>query len=487
VLLPGPGATPIAGAMTALSDTYADASSTFATNPFTNLAWAWDDLNDLEAGMALTVTPSNDEARATYLFVDVCWNPPTPTPTITPTPTVTPTPTNTATPSATPLVSNTPTATPTPTPSATPSPSASPAPTDTATATPTGPTPTPTATFTTTASATRTGTPPTPTPSPRPIFDYAIVRTAENQWECAFNLQSASPLLLSSATLEITRLASTQPVALRDLYRSIYVPPGLGAADYDLLRQLVALGGSLEQFVSLGGVAVINLAGTQGDQMDVAPGGVGLTAGAQHNAEDIQLTTHPYITGLGIGGEALTPEDFSDWLPTDDGTLTNLPANATVLLSNGMTNTSGPSWAEYPYGDGKVIVTTLRYCWTDQPASQGAAARNLFRYGRFYEGAGQTPAPTYTSTPTFTSTATRTATRTRTPTPTGSLRPTATLTPSFLPGDVNGDTIVDENDLPDLIDAIFSNDPPPAADVNRDGRVTAADLAALISVLSEGF
>jgi hypothetical protein len=510
-----PGQMPIAGPPTALTTTYADATSTHPTNPFTNLPWTWDDINDLQAGLGLSVAVPNDQARATYLSVEVCWIPPTPTPTITPTRTLThtptataspsPTPTITATPSVTPtpLVTDTPTHTPTATASTTPSPTVSatasvtPAPTDTATpappspsptpsnsatASPTGPTLTPTITGTASATATLTGTPPTATPSVLPRIAYVIPR-GSNQWECAFDLQSKSPLLLSSATVPMQTLASANPINLRTLYQAIYVAPGLGLDDYDLLRQMATLGGAIEQFVSDGGVAVINVAGTLGDQMNIAPAGVGYAANAEHESENILIPDHPYITGLGLGGESLDPGDFNDWGPTDRGILTNLPVDATVLLDN----IDGPTWVEYNYGAGRVIVTSISYCFTDQPASQGAAARNLFRYGRFYQGSAQTPAPTVTPTPTFTSTATRTMTRTRTPTPTGSLPPSPTATLSFLQGDLNGDEVVDDSDLLDLIAALFAASPPPPADVNRDGRVTAADIPALLPLRSEDF
>ncbi|HSP98047.1 MAG TPA: beta-propeller fold lactonase family protein [Candidatus Dormibacteraeota bacterium] len=75
----------------------------------------------------------------------------------------------------------------------------------------------------------------------------------------------------------------------------------------------------------------------------------------------------------------------------------------------------------------------------------------------------------------------------RTPTPSPSATPTrtATRTPTvpFVPGDVTGDGTVDEEDVSALVGALFNPAPPPAADVNDDGRISAADLVALRSLL----
>jgi hypothetical protein len=487
--LSAPGQALVSGMSAALTTSYATITSTFNQNPLTSLPWMWSDINALRAGVSHSVLAA-DEARTTHVFVEICWQTPTPTPTLTRTPTVTPTitPTPTATPTST--ASNTPTVTPTGATPATPTGTPSPTPSDTPTplissptpsSTATGPTATVTATFTPSPSPSLTGTPPTSTPSAPPRISYLIAR-GDNEWECAFELQSNPPLLMSSGTLPMLNLSSADPVNLRSLYQAIYIAPSLGFADYDLLRQMSTLGGSIEQFVALGGVAVFNIGGTLGDQEAVAPGGVGFAMISQHDSQTILQPEHPYITGLGMGGEALDETSFDAWFPTDYGTLTNLPPDATILLQNN----DGPSWAEYPYGAGRVIVTSLAYCIENRPASQQAATRNLFRYGRFYQGSAQTPAPTVTSTATFTATPSRTATRSRTPTPPATLSPTPTPTPVILPGDVNGDEEVDERDLIDLLAAIFANNPPALADVNGDGRVTAADVPALLGILFGG-
>lgn len=107
-----------------------------------------------------------------------------------------------------------------------------------------------------------------------------------------------------------------------------------------------------------------------------------------------------------------------------------------------------------------------------------------------------TPTPTVTRTPTRTPTITRTPTATRTPSPTRSATttptgptitstpsPTPTITPTPAgPGDANCDGRIDESDVNALIHRLFAPGCP-AADVNGDERVTAADLPLLIENL----
>lgn len=322
-----------------------------------------------------------------------------------------------------------------------------------------------------------TPTQPTPTPTPLPHIPF-VFATGSNQYLCAFNLAGNVPLLFSYGSYPFNLLVNQDPVNLRNLYQVIYIAPDLAADDYQYLQQMVAPDGVIEQFVSLGGVAVINVAGSLGDQANIAPGGVGYSSATQHLSEQILAPLHSYFTGAGYGGEGLGTSDFANWQQTDYGTLTNLPGNAAVLLANN----DGASLAEYQYGEGRVIVSTLAYCWDGKPASQQAAARNLLRYSRFYVGSAQTPGPTVTQTGTATPTRTFTPTRTPTPTVPASLTPTPSPTIAVLRGDANGDGVVDENDLPSLIEALFMDTPPLEADVDADGQVTAADIPAFLAL-----
>ncbi|MFQ5668362.1 MAG: hypothetical protein ACE5I7_18295, partial [Candidatus Binatia bacterium] len=319
------------------------------------------------------------------------------------------------------------------------------------------------------------------TPTPQPAIPF-LFPEGSNQVGCVFDLARNPPLLFAFGSLTFADLATQDPGRLRGLYQVIYVAPDLGSDDYARLRQMVAPGGVIEQFVQLGGVAVINVAGTLGDQPAVAPAGVGFSSVAQHDDEQIQQPDHPYFTGVGFGGETLDSGNFAAWLPTDFGTLTNLPADATVLLAN----RDGPSWAEYQHGAGRVIATTLSYCWGGKPLSHTAAARNLLRYSRFFRGSALTPAPTVTptGTPTPTRTGTPVRSRTRTPPPTATPTRTRTATPSPTPvlrrGDLDGNGRTDRQDLPLLVTALFAAPSQPEADVNADEAVTAADVPALL-------
>lgn len=303
----------------------------------------------------------------------------------------------------------------------------------------------------------------------------------DNQWQCVFTLSTNMGFSNGSTTFYnlIHNPAVNNPVVLRNLYQVIYIAPGIGAADYGYLQQMVAPGGVVEQFVNLGGVAVINVAATLGDQPYVAPSvdplnPVSFSRQTQHESEIVVSPEHPYITGQGFGGKVLGTVDFAAWAPSDLGTLNNLPPNASVVLSN----TDGISWAEYQYGAGRVIVTTLTYCWDGKPNSQLEAARSLLLYSRFFSGSAFTPAPTVTPsgspTPTAPPRPSRTPTSTFTPSPTRT--PTATVaipTPTPTPPIA----------FVDLIAAIFGDSNPFVADLNRDEDVTAADVPALVQLL----
>ena len=82
---------------------------------------------------------------------------------------------------------------------------------------------------------------------------------------------------------------------------------------------------------------------------------------------------------------------------------------------------------EYQHGAGRVLVSTLSYCTDGLPLSMGPPLRNLLKYGRFFEGSAETPAPTVTSTPTGQETTTLTPTRTAAATQTSTITPTATV------------------------------------------------------------
>jgi hypothetical protein len=314
---------------------------------------------------------------------------------------------------------------------------------------------------------------------PSPGVPFLFPQDAE-QAACVFSLSQA--LGLTNGSKPFQTLASSNPTELRNQYQVVYIPPGLGATNYAWLQQLVKDGRFIEEFVRLGGVVVINAGGLVGNQLDIAPGGVGFSF-APHDEEWINAPDHLYIAGIPFGGDVLGPDDFNGWGPTDLGFLTGLPDDPTTTIV--LNNSDGPSWAEYQYGAGRVIVTTLDYCGgvtadgsPDLTPSERAAASNLLLYSRFYSGFATTPGPTVTAT--------------GSPTPTRSLKPTNTPTPTFTyyrtqtpatPTPTPSVTPTPPPALVDVIGTIFQEIDSGDADLNGDGDVTAADVTALIELM----
>ncbi|MDD5453489.1 MAG: DUF11 domain-containing protein [Candidatus Bipolaricaulis sp.] len=157
-------------------------------------------------------------------------------------------------------------------------------------------------------------------------------------------------------------------------YRVVYLEPEW--SNYGNLNLA-----NLATYVQAGGVAVINIAGNIGSVNDIDPAGTDYHREYTCNAETILLPDHPYITGQPYGGSVLTTSDFNSWGSTDHGWLTGYPTASQVVLQN----TTGPSWLQYPYGLGQVIVTTLTYGWGSGGA-RGAPMTNLIKYALYVSG-----------------------------------------------------------------------------------------------------
>jgi len=186
-------------------------------------------------------------------------------------------------------------------------------------------------------------------------------------------------------TVTEARLANIVTMSVNDLlaYDVIWINPPIinnilnnnTEIYYNNLRSGVANGGPLEQYAAGGGVLVICTAGTIGDQANIAPGGVDYDK-SFHNAEIFTSPSHPYLTGAGYNGFSLSVTEFDNWNSTDHGRLTSLPGGATVVLSN----SDGTSWAEYSWGNGTVMVTTLTYGFTNDLPHTGPVSINLINY-----------------------------------------------------------------------------------------------------------
>ncbi len=127
----------------------------------------------------------------------------------------------------------------------------------------------------------------------------------------------------------------------------------------------------LHDFVQAGGYLWLNVAGN-GCATDFAPGGVDFaqyTCGGTFNqSETIVDTSHPYIHGnFHDQATQLTLADFVNWNVTDLGHLAGMPTGATSITQN----PQGATLAEYAYGQGWVVVSTLTFGWGDQGAKAG--------------------------------------------------------------------------------------------------------------------
>ena len=177
---------------------------------------------------------------------------------------------------------------------------------------------------------------------------------------------------LTATPLTWATVASSTGAALRASFDVIYFCVSPSAADYASLRTAVAPGGSLEAFASLGGTLVLNVAGNSGNQSDIAPGAVDYDRSVTHESAAIVDPAHPYVTGAGFGGTPLTASMFLNWNSTDHGKLLALAPGATEILRNA----DGVSMAEYPWGAGRVIISTLTLGWVDAGAEHSGAPFN---------------------------------------------------------------------------------------------------------------
>ena len=236
---------------------------------------------------------------------------------------------------------------------------------------------------------------------------------------------------------------------------------------------------------------------------------------------------------LDIVGGDLTIDSAGNWYLFTNGTSKLYSLNITTAVATEIgpaTWTSGRiNGLAIDYGDGDKLYTSsrdLEQLLTLNPATGAVTTATnicLSCPSVYNVRAGDLaiPQPTSTSTPTQTSTAsapameTETATATATPTPTwtptrtttamrspsvtptatqnrtppATLAPSATPTPTAtplitqIPGDVDGDGLLTNDDLAAVTAAVFDAAPPAMADVNGDGCVTAADLLALHCLL----
>jgi hypothetical protein len=156
--------------------------------------------------------------------------------------------------------------------------------------------------------------------------------------------------------------------------KSVVIMPG--TTNYANLLSQTSI---LHDFVQSGGYLWLNIAGGT-CVSDFAPGGVDFaqyTCGGTYNqSETVANSSHPYIQGsFHPNATQLTEGDFSNWNVTDLGHLVGLPGNAAVITQN----PQGATLAEYSYGQGWVVLSTLTYGWGDAGA-KGAPLNNMLYY-----------------------------------------------------------------------------------------------------------
>ncbi|MEZ6132353.1 MAG: PEP-CTERM sorting domain-containing protein [Planctomycetaceae bacterium] len=178
-------------------------------------------------------------------------------------------------------------------------------------------------------------------------------------------------------------------------YDVVWVNPGLTSSNFTTLQGGVAALGSLEQYAFGGGVLVLNVASSPtnlGLVSNVGPGGVDYNSGGIDNSETFASPSHPYLTGAGFGGASLIPGNFNNWSATDHGWFENLVSGTTTILQNTSSGTP-PTFVEYGYGSGTVILNSLTFGY----GSLGATAdplNNLINYSVFAsQDAASVPEP----------------------------------------------------------------------------------------------
>jgi hypothetical protein len=150
-----------------------------------------------------------------------------------------------------------------------------------------------------------------------------------------------------------------------------------GFTTYGNLLSQVAI---LSEFVQDGGYLWINVAGTACGT-GIAPGGVNYVhdtcGGTQNQSEAIADSAHPYIDGsFDARAHQLSAGDFLNWNVTDIGHLGNLPVNATTITRNN----DGSTLAEYSFGQGWVVISTLTYGWGPSGGARGIPVDNMLLY-----------------------------------------------------------------------------------------------------------
>ncbi len=438
---------------------------------------------------------------ANYAFPDALFTP-TPTGTVTATPSATGTPTESRTPTPTRTDTPTPTvtrtATTTPSPSVTPSETMTPSPSATASSTPTlapsatpsfTPTASPRPSFTATSTRTVTATPthtPTAFPTrtltrtfaPTPTFTGTPTRTPTPTHTATFSAtptRTDTPTRTPTPTITATATVTPTPTATDTSTITPTRTPTQTPGSQDCCQCPLPACGPASRGACGSGCVPIFGASCDPDTGLCLP---------RSPTPTPRPTDSPSPTTTATATPSETPTHTASPSPTPSP-----EPSPTATVEPSATPTAVPSETPTPPAtDSPTPTETVTP--TETPTETATPT--------------ETPIETPTATPTETETATETVTPSHTPSPepTASATDTASPSPSPSPtpspsvtrtdsptpspsptpvsGDLDGDRDVDADDLRLLTRSLFARNPLAPSDVNRDGRTTAADLAALL-------
>ncbi len=212
--------------------------------------------------------------------------------------------------------------------------------------------------------------------------DYGVIDTGGYDSDALTHIQGLSGLTAGSVSW--ATIASSSGADLYAAYDVIYFSVNATSTDYQNLITAVTGGNSLERYVSLGGTLILNLAGNNGSYTNIGPGGLDYTRNTTHEVATIVSPAHPYATGVGYGGSALTSAMFNNWLNTDHGILSRTPVGTVELLRN----PDGLSMVEYSWGAGRVIASTIIFGWAGSTLRFGLPFDNELLYAASGLGLG---------------------------------------------------------------------------------------------------
>lgn len=173
----------------------------------------------------------------------------------------------------------------------------------------------------------------------------------------------------------------------RDLssYTAVVLPSTQSGSYY---RNLADAKGTLSNYVENGGTLVAHV--TDGGYPCTAewsesflPDGVGHVQTYRDNLT-AAVPSHPVVEGISDGA-------LDGWNSSTHGYLTNLPSSATTLIGVAGDVGDKPTYAEYGFGDGRVLASTQTLEWPWSPSNSGYGTKRLLQNELKYAIEGSPP------------------------------------------------------------------------------------------------